>query len=68
MAALDTQETQGIAKPEVVIASSLSLLSVLRVVVLSKYGAKFVFEVRDIWPLTAIVLGGYSPITLSCVF
>jgi glycosyltransferase involved in cell wall biosynthesis len=51
-----------ISKPDVVIASSLSLLSVISGYWFSRiYRAKFVFEVRDIWPLSAIVLGGYSP-------
>mgnify|MGYP000672156266 CR=1 FL=1 len=52
---------KGISKPDVVIASSLSLLTVINAYLFSKrYGAKFIFEVRDIWPLSAIELGGYS--------
>lgn len=48
-------------KPDVVIISSLSLLTVINAYLFSKkYKAKFVFEVRDIWPLSAMILGGYS--------
>jgi glycosyltransferase involved in cell wall biosynthesis len=52
---------KNIPKPDVIIVSSLSLTTVLPGWILSKwYKSKFVFEVRDIWPLSAIVLGGYS--------
>jgi len=52
---------KGIAKPDVVIVSSLSLLTVINAYVFSRrYNAKLIFEVRDIWPLSAMVLGGYS--------
>lgn len=52
---------KGLPKPDVIIVSSLSLTTVLPGWILSKwYRAKFVFEVRDIWPKSAIVLGGYS--------
>lgn len=48
-------------KPDVVIASSLSLLSILNGYRLKrKYGCKLIFEVRDIWPLTLIEEGGFS--------
>ncbi len=49
-------------KPDVVVVSSLSLLTVLtglwwRV----RYKCRFVFEVRDIWPLTITEEGGFKP-------
>lgn len=48
--------------PDVIIYSSLSLIGFLGAYKLAqKCGAKLVFEVRDIWPLTAIEVGGYSP-------
>lgn len=48
--------------PSVIIASSLSLTSILPAFLLSKiYGARLVFEVRDIWPLTLVEEGGFSP-------
>lgn len=48
-------------KPRTVIASSLSLLSVWSGLIVAYYSrAKFVFEVRDIWPLSLIELGGIS--------
>lgn len=50
-----------IIKPNIIIVSSLSLTTVIPAWILAKkYRAKFIFEVRDIWPLSAIVLGGFS--------
>lgn len=49
-------------RPEIIVASSLSLLSILTALffkVLNK--TRVVFEIRDIWPLSAIEIGGYSP-------
>ncbi len=49
-------------KPDVIVASSLSLLTVLSGLMLSiRYRCKLVFEVRDIWPLTLVEEGGFSP-------
>lgn len=48
-------------KPDVVILSAptpLAVFSLLRLKKLS--GAKFIFEIRDLWPLTLVELGGYS--------
>lgn len=48
-------------KPDVILSSSLSLLSVYSGIILSKrFRSKFLFEVRDIWPLSLIELGGFS--------
>ena len=47
--------------PEVVVCSSPSLLSFLGAKTLARrVGAKLVFEVRDIWPMTLMHIGGYS--------
>ncbi len=49
-------------KPDVIIYSSPSLIGYLSAYRLAKkYHAKIFFEVRDIWPLTPIQAGGYSP-------
>lgn len=49
------------ATPDVVIVSSLSLLSILNGMLLKrKYKCVLVFEVRDIWPLTLVAEGGFS--------
>jgi len=57
-----------LARPDVVIASSLSLLSVFNGYWLKKrYGSRLLFEVRDIWPLTLTEEGGFHrwhPLTL----
>lgn len=50
-----------LSRPDAIIVSSLSLTTVIPAWILSrKYKCKFVFEVRDIWPLSIIILGGYS--------
>ena len=47
--------------PDVVLISSLSLLSIVYGYYLKKkFGAALVFEIRDIWPLTLIEEGGVS--------
>ncbi|AYL76138.1 glycosyltransferase, group 1 family protein [Citrobacter freundii] len=49
-------------RPDVVIASSLSLFSIVNGCLLRrKYGCKLVLEVRDIWPLTIVEEGGFNP-------
>lgn len=48
-------------KPDVVLCSSPSLLSFVGARSLAKrFRSKLVFEVRDIWPLTLMDIGGYS--------
>jgi glycosyltransferase involved in cell wall biosynthesis len=48
-------------KPDVVIASSLSILSIISGYLFSRYyKARFILEIRDIWPLSAMQLGGYT--------
>lgn len=47
--------------PDVVIVSSLSLLTILNGLLLKRQcGCRLVFEVRDIWPLTIVEEGGFS--------
>ncbi len=49
-------------RPDIIIISSLSLFPVLNALFWSKLlRVPFIFEVRDIWPLTLIELGGVSP-------
>lgn len=49
------------SKPSIVIVSSMSLLPVLYATHLRKrLKIPFVLEIRDIWPLTAIEIGGFS--------
>ena len=48
-------------KPDVILVSSPSLFSFIPGYKWAKkLGAKLIFEVRDIWPLTLVELGGYS--------
>jgi hypothetical protein len=45
-------------RPDIIIVSSLSLLTILNGIRLRRlYSAKLIFEIRDIWPLTLIVEG-----------
>lgn len=49
-------------QPDVIVVSSLSLLTVLNGLRMRRrYRCRLVFEVRDIWPLTLVEDGGYSP-------
>lgn len=51
----------GFPKPDVVVASSLSLFSILNGLYFKwRYGSRLIFEVRDIWPLTITENGGFS--------
>lgn len=51
----------SIPKPDIIIISSLSLLTVLNGLLLSrKYKCRWVFEIRDIWPLTLTEEGGFN--------
>ena len=51
----------GLPKPDSIIISSPSPYPVLAAARLARYfAARLVFEVRDLWPLSLIELGGYS--------
>lgn len=57
-----TTSKKQLKRPDVVIASSLSILSIISGYLLARYyKARFILEIRDIWPLSAIHLGGYKP-------
>ena len=52
---------KNLIKPDVLIVSSLSLLTVLSGLLLrARFKSLLVFEVRDIWPLTLTAEGGYK--------
>lgn len=49
-------------RPDAIIVSSLSLLTILNGFLLRRrYSARLVLEIRDIWPLTITEEGGFSP-------
>ncbi len=58
--------------PDVIVVSSLSLLTVLSGFRLRRrFGCPLVFEVRDIWPLTIVAEGGFSarnPLVMALAF
>jgi glycosyltransferase involved in cell wall biosynthesis len=62
--------TADLPRPDVVIASSLSILSIFSGLYYRwKFGAKLIFEVRDIWPLVLVEEGGLSrwnPFVIAC--
>lgn len=48
-------------KPDVIIVSPMAPFPILPAWVLSKvYGAKLIYEIKDIWPLSLVELGGFS--------
>ena len=50
-----------LSKPDIIICSSLSILSIVNGIYLRwKYSCKLIFEIRDIWPLVLIENGGFS--------
>lgn len=54
-------DKKNLERPDVIIVSSLSLLTILNGLLLrSRYKCRLVFEVRDIWPLTIIEEGGFD--------
>lgn len=56
-------------KPDVIIVSSLSLLTIINGIRLKKkYNCKLVFEIRDIWPLTLIEYSGYNSLNPIVMF
>ena len=55
------QKTNHLPKPDIVIVSSLSLLTIVNGLIMKKkYSCKLFFEIRDIWPLTLTEEGGFS--------
>ena len=49
-------------KPDVIIVSPMAPFPILPAWILSKfYGATLIYEVKDIWPLSIIELGGFNP-------
>ncbi len=56
-----TLQAGNYSKPDIVIGSSMTLFAADAARRLAKiFGVPFVFEVRDLWPLSPIELGGYS--------
>lgn len=55
-------DTSKLPAPDAIIVSSLSLLTVINGLLLKRrYRTRLVFEVRDIWPLTLVEEGGFTP-------
>ncbi len=53
-----TKINKNVTKPDIIVGSSVHLLAVLAAYWLSKYyKAKFIMEVRDLWPQTLVDMG-----------
>lgn len=60
---------RSMPRPDVVVVSSLSLLTIVNGFLLRRrYKCKLVFEIRDIWPLTLTAEGGYGKANLFVRF
>lgn len=58
-------------KPDIIIVSSISLLPIINVIFFFKKrikNVKFILEIRDIWPLSIIEIGGFSSKNLLVKF
>lgn len=56
-------------KPEIIIVSSLSLLTIINGILLKlKYRSKLIFEIRDIWPLNLTEEGGFKSSNIFVIF
>ncbi len=52
----------SLQKPDVIIVSPMAPFPILPAYFLSKfYGVELIYEVKDIWPLSLIELGGFAP-------
>ncbi len=59
---LAVRSLRELPRPDVVLASSPHPLAAVNGYRLArKHGAQFLFEVRDLWPLTILEVGGHSP-------
>ncbi len=60
---------KNLPNPDVLIVSSLSLLTILSGLWLRRrYGCRLVFEVRDIWPMLLVEAGNISPFNPLIIF
>lgn len=59
-------DKKKLPKPDTIVVSSLSLLTILNGILLKrKYKCRLIFEIRDIWPLTIVEEGGFSNSNLA---
>ena len=52
---------QKLGIPDIIVVSSMPMFPILPALYFKyRYGVKIIFEVRDIWPLTILQMGGYK--------
>lgn len=60
---------KNFSRPDVIIVSSLSLLTIINGLIFkTRFKCKLIFEVRDIWPLSLIEYKGYSNFNIFILF
>ncbi len=62
-------KSKYLPKPDVIFVSSISLLTIINGLFAKYiYKCRLIFEVRDIWPLSAILIAGYSRFNPFIIF
>ena len=62
-------DKSALPKPDVIVVSSLSLLTIINGLILKrKFQCRLIFEIRDIWPLTLVEEGNFNKLNPFVLF